>query len=82
MPIRIQLFAGLADEVGESSLSFDLPEGGFSIRELKIELIKQHPGAERWVRQSLTSINRTYAPDEQTIHDGDEISLIPPLSGG
>lgn len=82
MHIRVHLFAGLADEVGESSLVIDLPEKGSSVRELKAELVRKHPGADRWVRQSLTSVNRSYAPDEHPLRDGDEVSLIPPLSGG
>jgi len=82
MAIRVQLFAGLADEVGESALSFDLPAGEYRVEELKAELIRKHPGADRFVRQSLTSVNRVYAPDNQKLRDGDEVSLIPPLSGG
>lgn len=82
MSIRIQLFAGLADEVGLSSLPFDLPEDELNVGALKKELIRKHPGAERWVRQSLTSVNKTYAPDTQILQPGDEVSLIPPLSGG
>ena len=82
MSIRIQLFAGLADEVGQSTLPFDLPENEFSVGDLKKELIQKHPGAERWIQQSLTSVNKTYAPDTQILQPGDEVSLIPPLSGG
>ncbi|WP_058301905.1 MoaD/ThiS family protein [Gorillibacterium timonense] len=82
MPIRIHLFAGLADEIGETPLAMDLPESGLTVQDLKAELVRRHPGADRWVRQSLTSVNRTFAPDDQLLRDGDEISLIPPLSGG
>lgn len=82
MSIRIQLFAGLADEVGQSTLPYDLPGVELSVGDLKKELIRQHPGAERWIRQSLTSVNQAYAPDTQILRSGDEVSLIPPLSGG
>lgn len=82
MSISIQLFAGLADEVGQSTLPFDLPENEFNVGDLKKALIQQYPEAERWVRQSLTSVNKTYAPDTQFLQPGDEVSLIPPLSGG
>ena len=82
MPIRIQLFAGLADEVGAGSLSFDLPAEDYRLKDLKAELTRLYPGAERFLLQSLTSVNRSYAPEDWALRDGDEVSLIPPLSGG
>ncbi|MEO3947383.1 MoaD/ThiS family protein [Gorillibacterium sp. CAU 1737] len=83
MPVLVHLFAGLADEIGTTSLSFPLSgKEECTVGSLKAELTRKHPGAERLVRQSLTSVNRSYAPDDRLLQDGDELSLIPPLSGG
>ena len=39
-------------------------------------------GDDRVLRTSAVAVNRTYAAKETMLNDGDEIALLPPVSGG
>ncbi|WP_108024030.1 molybdenum cofactor biosynthesis protein [Melghirimyces profundicolus] len=81
MQIRIQLFAGVAEAVGERSVGLELPEGAV-VRDLIQRLEDTYPDAGDLIRQSFVALNQEYAGPEENIRPGDEIALIPPVSGG
>jgi molybdopterin synthase catalytic subunit len=74
--VRIRLFAGLRERAGTGSRTLDLPEGA-TLREVwpRLELGDEPPGL-------LYAVNRTYADGVSTLAEGDEVALIPPVSGG
>lgn len=39
-------------------------------------------GDDRLLRMSAVAVNRVYAAKEIVLNDGDEIALLPPVSGG
>jgi molybdopterin synthase catalytic subunit len=72
--IRVRLFAGLRERAGWSSQELD---GVARVADVwpALGLGEQPEGL-------LYAVNRTYAPPEQELADGDEVALIPPVSGG
>jgi sulfur-carrier protein len=76
--IKILLFAGLKDRVGQSTLTWD--KVPITVSNLKEELQKT-PGLENFAG-IMVAVNETYAQDEKVINDGDTVALIPPVSGG
>ena len=76
MHVRVLLFAGLRQRAGASELALELPEGaraGDALARLH-ELTDGIP--------VVVAVNQEYVPGDQVLHAGDELALIPPVSGG
>ncbi|MBE6069829.1 MAG: molybdopterin converting factor [Clostridium lundense] len=84
MNIQIALFAGLADRIGTSTLSFvyPYPERPITAASLKEALTEAYPSAAALISASFVAVNQEYAAGDTPIHAEDEIALIPPVSGG
>ena len=76
MRVVVRLFAGLREQRGTSRLEVDLGDGA-SVADVWPALgLGPEPSG------LLYAVNRTYAEREQPLTDGDEVALIPPVSGG
>jgi molybdopterin converting factor subunit 1 len=81
MTIRILLFAILRDAAGAAELSLDVPEGS-TVAFAAGRLLDQFPSLRPYLPRVAYAVNRSYASSEAPLHDGDEVALIPPVSGG
>ena len=74
--VTVRLFAGLRERAGTGSTLLELPAGAVvgDVWAL-LNLGEQPPGI-------AFAINRTYADSATPVGEGDEIALIPPVSGG
>jgi MoaE-MoaD fusion protein len=73
MPVTVRLFAGLRERAGWSSREIDAATVGDVWAALGL-------GDEP--EGLLYAVNREYAGRERELRDGDEVALIPPVSGG
>jgi len=76
MVVRIRLFAMLRERAGTSELSLELPEGA-CVRDALAALSELADGLPL-----VMAINREYASEDAPLSAGDELALIPPVSGG
>ncbi len=76
MEITVRLFAMLRERAGSGSVTLDLPEGA-SVRDALDSLAGLAEGIPL-----VMAVNREYASEEQVLDAGDELALIPPVSGG
>ena len=76
MHVTVRLFAGLRERAGASSRPLELGDGAV-VADVwpALGLGDEPPGL-------LFAVNRAYAGREATLADGDEVALIPPVSGG
>lgn len=76
MVIRILLFAGLRERAGVNELDVELPEGACvaDVLASQAELIGTVP--------VVVALNRSYADVGALVREGDEVALVPPVSGG
>lgn len=82
MNVTVLFFATLRSLTGQKSFELELPPGS-RVAELKAEVVALYPQiATAMVDTVLVSVNREYADDEQSIPDGAEVALFPPVSGG
>lgn len=81
MKVRLLAFASAADAVGAPESELELPAGA-STAELRDELLRRHPAlAALWSRLAL-AIDGEIQRGNPALHDGAEVALLPPVSGG
>ena len=80
--MRIQLIAfGIAKDILKArAMSYDLNEGN-TIAALKTALIKAYVGFDK-LSSLAFAVNEEYVHDTHVLQEGDEVVLIPPVSGG
>jgi molybdopterin converting factor subunit 1 len=79
--VKVRTFAALRDALGFGEQSLELP-AGTDVVGLLASLAADHPDAKVPSRRFSVAINRIYANRETILKDGDEVALIPPVSGG
>ena len=76
MRVVVKLFAGLRERAGTGERPLELPDGALA-SDVWPELgLGEEPDG------LLYAVNREYAESEQPLAEGDEVALIPPVSGG
>ena len=76
MKVSVKLFAGLRERAGWSARELELPDGA-KVKDVWAELeLGEQP---RGIHYAL---NKGYADKSAVLADGDEVALIPPVSGG
>ena len=81
MKISVLLFGVLKDVVGRSAETVDLPEGS-RVREVLIYYASAEPRFAAMVPALAISVNQEYAGADHALREGDEVGLLPPVSGG
>jgi molybdopterin converting factor subunit 1 len=79
IPLRILLFAGLAEACGTRALELSL-ELPVTTAELRSAAQKHFPQLNG--RVFRVSVNARYAADEDAVSPGAEVAFLPPVSGG
>ncbi|MDF2628127.1 MAG: molybdopterin converting factor [Symbiobacteriaceae bacterium] len=78
--VTIRLFAAAADAVGSRQLEGEW--AGLTVSQLLERLAEEHPRLARILPSMATAVNREYAEADRVLQEGDELALIPPVSGG
>ena len=74
MEVVVKLFAGLRERAGFAARELDGVE--------RVADVWPALGLGEEPHGLLYAVNKTYAPREGELRDGDEVALIPPVSGG
>ena len=81
MKIKVLFFASCRDAVGHKSCEWEIAEG-YRVADLQRELVAAYPQLAA-VQQVLSiAVNAEYAGSHTALKAGDEVALIPPVSGG
>ena len=72
----VRLFAGLRERAGTGERRLELPEGSRVADVWALLKLGKQPGG------LLYAVNREYAAADTPLSAGDEVALIPPVSGG
>ncbi len=76
MRISVRLFAGLRERAGSGSKPLELPDGS-TVADVWSRLgLGDEPAG------LLYAVNRVYAAADAALAEGDEVAVIPPVSGG
>jgi molybdenum cofactor biosynthesis protein MoaC/molybdopterin converting factor subunit 1 len=80
--IQVRLFAMLRERAGRDSFELELPEGA-TVGDA-MALLGREPGLSELLGRLpvRAARNREYVDDDEALEPGDELALIPPVSGG
>ena len=79
--VRVRVFAALRDLLGFSDVLMTLPLGT-DIAGLVTAVAAGQPAARLAERRFAVAVNRSFTARDRILADGDEVALIPPVSGG
>ena len=79
--IKVLLFAQLKDRLGESEITLTLPSNstGFSLIEA---LARRDPYVKPLLEVSRLAVGKEYVSWDHPLQEGQEVAVIPPVSGG
>jgi molybdopterin converting factor subunit 1 len=77
--VHVRLFASYREAAGTNRLDTPMRSGA-RVRDLMELLAADIPALTR--APGMVAVNHTYVNPEAELHDGDEVALIPPVSGG
>lgn len=76
MQVTVRLFAALRERAGTEALELELPSDA-RVRDALDQMRELTDGVP-----VVMAVNREYAGEDQALDEGDELALIPPVSGG
>jgi len=81
MTVRVVLFGRAADQAGERELDLAVPDAA-TMRTVADSLVARFPQLAWITAIGRPARNLEYTSWDQAATDGDEVSFIPPVSGG
>ena len=81
MKIKVKLFASFREIVGQKEEEIEVDDGT-TVQMLLDNYIARFPEMERFREHIILSVNREYGPSGMHLQEGDEVSFLPPVSGG
>jgi len=81
MRLRLKLFASFRETVGARDLEWSIDEPA-TVNDLLNSLVIRYPGLAATLSQGMVALNHEYVANDARLSDGDEVGLIPPVSGG
>ena len=74
--IRLRAFARYREKLGFEELELELPEPP------TLAALLAHPRLRELPADALLAVNQAFAKPGAALRDGDEVALMPPVSGG
>jgi molybdopterin synthase catalytic subunit len=81
MEVRVRYFAYFRERLGRSSDRLDVPDG-CTVRDLWLRCTEGHEKLPPMLSSLLVAVNGDYADRETVLRAGDEVTFLPPVSGG
>ncbi len=81
MRLRVHLFATFREIVGSAEIPWTAREGA-TLASLVDEILATYPRLAGHRGSMLLAVNESFATPDAILHDGDEVALLPPVSGG
>jgi molybdopterin converting factor subunit 1 len=81
MRVSVLFFGVLKDLSGKSSDTLELPDGA-SVRDVLMQYEAQMPKLKESLQSLALAVNQQYVGPDTKLKAGDEVALLPPVSGG
>ena len=81
LSFKIQLYSILKSELRSDSVDLET-QPGITVCEFLDLACEKYPKIAPYRSVMRLAVNQTYVQDSSIVHDGDEIAIITPVSGG
>ena len=81
MQITVKLFALMREKAGTDTVALDIPEGA-KLTQVVAALVHHYPVLEPYMANTRFALSMDFVGPETSLATGDELALIPPVSGG
>lgn len=81
MNITVRFFAMFREQLGTGERAIEIPEGTTARQGFEVALTDA-PALRRLANSVMLMVNQEYVNGEHVLKDGDELAIIPPVSGG
>src|SRR3989454_5227480 len=81
MQVTVRLFATYREVAGSKELKVQLAAGA-TVRSLLDAIYAKHPRLKGFEETMLLAVNHEFVDAASTLREGDEVALMPPVSGG
>jgi sulfur-carrier protein len=79
--ITVKLFAAFQEATATPEILLAIPINA-PVSEVYDRLVSEYPVLEKWRSLTRYAINLDFVEPDTILKDGDEVALIPPVSGG
>ena len=79
--VKVLFFGAARDAVGHGEVDFVLKRTSTAANAFD-KVLEEYPDLRRFGRSLLFAVNQEYAAADCEVHDGDELAVFPPVSGG
>ena len=81
MHVTVRLFARLRELAGAAELRREIADGSTAL-DVWNSLSGDFPPLADYTKAISVAVNEEYARLTSSVHDGDEVAFLPPVSGG
>lgn len=81
MRVRVKLFATYREIAGTKEITWSVA-GRATLEELLDGLLSKYPRLAGHRDTMLLAVNHEFADPSTALHEGDEVAIMPPVSGG
>ena len=81
MRIKVKLFAILRERANVAELQIELSERS-TVDDARQAILQNLPQLAPLLKRIAFAVNQSYVSTDTILKDGDELALIPPVSGG
>ena len=81
MKITVLFFASCRDQCGTDRLELEIDDG-LDTTQLGARLLEMYPSLSNGIRELSLAVNKKYLRQVTVLKNGDEVALLPPISGG
>ena len=79
--VTVKLFAIYQEAYGVPEVQWQFPPGA-TAGDVRDRALGEHPQLEPWRDRTRLGLNLQFVADDTPLQSGDEVVLIPPVSGG
>jgi len=79
--VKVLYFASAQGLTNLQSEDMRIPDGSL-IKDMISQLLRLHPTLKSLGRTVRYSVNFAIADEDDPLHDGDEVGVLPPVAGG
>jgi molybdopterin converting factor subunit 1 len=81
MKVRVLFFAVAREAAGTPEVEVVLPEDA-KLSHAREEIARRFPALKERLRHFRFAVDREFSPLDTALHEGAEVAVIPPVSGG